>query len=156
MTQTTFPQCRIAAERLLNPETVERLLNKLISVGCIRRMVLSGQRLPMVIPEGPGKGIQNPHEMRKVIRVGDQEIQLEIHVGTVILELENRDVIPALKAACDEIFTQFSYRLQEGVFMKTEPTLVDYAKYGPDADRDLLGLSDPRSTSGPVILQGCK
>jgi methyl-coenzyme M reductase subunit D len=156
MTQTTFPQCRIAAERLLNPETVERLLNKLISVGCIRRMVLSGQRLPMVIPEGPGKGIQNPHEMRKVIRVGNQEIQLEIHVGTVILELENRDIIPALKTACDEIFTTFSYRLQEGWFMKTEPSLVDYVKYGPDADRDLLGLSDPRSTSGPVILQGCK
>ena len=94
--------------------------------------------------------------MSKVIKVGNQEIQLEVHVGTIILELENRDSIPALKSVCDEIFTKFSYRLQEGRFMKTEASLVDYAKYGPDADKDMLGLSDPKSRSGPVILQGSR
>jgi methyl-coenzyme M reductase subunit D len=40
--------------------------------------------------------------------------------------------------------------------MKTEPTIVDYAKYGPNADRDLLGLADPNSRIGPIILQGTK
>jgi len=144
MTDTTFPQCRIAGERLLNPDTVERLLNKLCSICGVRRMIINGPRL------------STAHEMSKVIKVGNQEIQLEVHVGTIILELENRDVIPALKAACDEIFTKFSYRLQEGRFMKTEASLVDYAKYGPDADKDLLGLSDPKSRSGPVILQGSR
>jgi methyl-coenzyme M reductase subunit D len=148
MTDTTFPQVRIAPERLLNPDTVERILNKIF---CI-----NGDRLPAIVPYGPAKGQPNPHEMRRVIKVGDQEIQLEIHVGTIILELENRDPIPALKAACDEVFTQFSYRLQEGRFMKTEASLVDYAKYGPDADKNLLGLSDPKSRSGPVILQGTR
>jgi methyl-coenzyme M reductase subunit D len=156
MTDTTFPQCRIAGERLLNPDTVERLLNKVFSVGGIRRVVLHGQSIPAIVPYGPTKGQQNLHELRRVIKVGNQEIQLEVHVGTIILELENRDVIPALKAVCDEIFTQFSYRLQEGRFMKTEASLVDYAKYGPDADKDMLGLSDPKSRSGPVILQGSR
>jgi methyl-coenzyme M reductase subunit D len=40
--------------------------------------------------------------------------------------------------------------------MKTEPTLVDYAKYGPEADRDMLGLTDPSSKVRPIILQGNK
>jgi methyl-coenzyme M reductase subunit D len=107
-------------------------------------MILNGPRLPAAL------------DMRKFIRIGDQPVQLEVQVGTILLELENRDPIPVLKTVCDEIFTRFSYRLQEGRFMKTEASLVDYAKYGPDADRTLLGLTDPKSKSGPLILQGTR
>ncbi|HSQ93982.1 MAG TPA: methyl-coenzyme M reductase operon protein D [Methanoregula sp.] len=156
MTEATFPQCRIATERFLNPETTERLLNKLIEVPGIRRMVLNGPRLPATITYGPAKGMANPHTMRKTIHVGDQEVALQVHVGTILLELENREVIPALQAACEEIFTNFTFRIQEGKFMKTTPSLVDYCKYGPDADKDILGMADPTSKSKPVIIQGTK
>jgi methyl-coenzyme M reductase subunit D len=40
--------------------------------------------------------------------------------------------------------------------MKTEPTVVDYAKYGPHADKLMFGLIDPSSKTGPIILQGNK
>ncbi|OPY35723.1 MAG: Methyl-coenzyme M reductase I operon protein D [Methanoregula sp. PtaU1.Bin051] len=156
MTETTFPQCRIVTHRLLNPDTVERLLNKFFNIHGIRRMVLNGPRLPTVIPSGPSKGIPNPHGMRRTITVGNQELTLQVHVGTILLELENRDAIPALKNACDDVFTEFPYRLSEGRYMKTEPTLVDYAKYGPNADKEMLGLADPSSRTGPIILQGTK
>ena len=73
-----------------------------------------------------------------------------------MLELENRDVIPALKAAVEPVFTNFTCRIKEGKFMKTEPSLVDYCKYGPDADKEMLGLADPNSKSRPVIIQGTK
>lgn len=156
MTEATFPQCRISTERLLNPETTEHLLNKIVSVPGIRRMVINGPRLPETIPYGPAKGQANPHPMRKTIRVGDQEIPLQVHVGTVLLEIENKDVIPALKTAIEPVFTDFTFRLQEGRYMKTEPSLVDYCKYGPDADKAMLGLADPSSKSRPIILQGIK
>jgi len=156
MTETTFPQVRITTERLLNPETTEKLLNALLAAGGIRRVVLNGPRLPAVIPYGPAKGIPNPHEMRRVINVEGQEIQLQVHVGTILLELESPESIPALKTACGQVITQFSWQLKEGRFMKTEPSLVDYAKYGPGADRDLIGMTDPSNKSGPVILQGTK
>jgi methyl-coenzyme M reductase subunit D len=156
MTETTFPQCRIVTFRLLNPERVERLLNKFFSIPGIRRMVLNGPRLPATIPYGPTKGLENPHAMRRSIRVGNQDLQLQVHVGTILLELENRDAIPALKAACDDVFKDFPYRISEGRYMKTEPTIVDYAKYGPNADKDMLGLADPGSRTGPTILQGIK
>ena len=156
MTEATFPQCRISTERLLNPETTERLLNAIIAIPGIRRMVLNGPRLPATVPYGPAKGIANPHPMRKTIHVGDQPLELQVHVGTVLLELECREVIPALKTAIEPIFTNFTFRIQEGKFMKTSPSLVDYCKYGPNADKDILGLADPSSKSKPVIIQGIK
>jgi methyl-coenzyme M reductase subunit D len=156
MTEATFPQCRLSTERLLNPETTERLLNKLIEVPGIRRMVLNGPRLPGTVTYGPAKGMANPHCMRKTIRVGDQDIELQVHVGTILLEVENRDVIPALTAICEPFFTNFTFRIQEGKYMKTEPSLVDYCKYGPNADKEMLGMADPSSKSRPVIIQGTK
>ncbi|MFY9749558.1 MAG: methyl-coenzyme M reductase operon protein D [Methanoregula sp.] len=156
MTEATFPQCRIVTARLLNPETTERLLNKVVSVAGVRRMVLNGPRLPATITYGPAKGLANPHVMRKAIHVGDQEVDLQVHVGTVVLELESRDVIPVLKAAIEPVFTDFSFYIQEGRYMKTEPSLVDYCKYGPNADKSMLGLADPSSKSRPVIIQGNK
>ena len=156
MTEATFPQCRIVTARLLNPETTERLLNKIVSVAGVRRMVLNGPRLPVSITYGPAKGLANPHVMRKTIHVGDQEVDLQVHVGTVVLELESRDVIPALKAAIEPVFTNFSFYIQEGRYMKTEPSLVDYCKYGPNADKSILGLADPSSKTKPIIIQGIK
>ena len=156
MTEATFPQCRIATERFLNPETTERLLNKLIEIPGIRRMVLNGPSLPATVTYGPAKGMANAHIMRQKIHVGDEELELQVHVGTILLELENREVIPALQAACEEVFTNFTFRIKEGRFMKTEPSLVDYCKYGPNADRDILGMADPSSKSKPVIIQGTK
>ena len=156
MTEATFPQCRIVTERLLNPETTERLLNKLVLIPGIRRMILNGPRLPTTVPYGPAKGCPNPHPMRKSICIGDQEFELQTHVGTILLEIENRDIVPALKSACAEVFTNFSFHIQEGKYMKTEPSLVDYAKYGPNADKTIIGMADPKSRSGPVILQGIK
>jgi methyl-coenzyme M reductase subunit D len=40
--------------------------------------------------------------------------------------------------------------------MKTQATVSDYAKYGPNAEEGLLGLADPKSRKGPIILQGSK
>ena len=104
MTDATFPQCRIVTERLLNPETTERLLNQTCDVPGVRRVVLNGPRLPATVTYGPAKGQPNPHAMRKTIRVGDQDVELQVHVGTILLELENREIIPALKAACEAVF----------------------------------------------------
>lgn len=156
MTEATSPQCRIITERLLNPETTERLLNRVVSVPGILRMVLNGPRLPATVTYGPAKGLANPHSMRRTIHVGDQELELQVHVGTIVLEIENREIIPALQTAIEPVFTDMTFRIQEGRFMKTEPSLADYCKYGPDADKTMLGLADPNSKSRPIIIQGHK
>ena len=97
MTEATFPQCRIVTERLLNPETTERLLNQICSVAGVRRMVLNGPRLPATVTYGPAKGLANPHTMRKMIRVGDEELELQVHVGTYCSNLRTARSSPHCK-----------------------------------------------------------
>jgi methyl-coenzyme M reductase subunit D len=156
MTDAIYPQVRIVTERLLNPGTVERVLNLIIATCGVRRVILNGPRLPAIVPYGPAKGQPNPHVMRKVVQIGDQSVEIQVHVGTILLELESRDVIPAIRTACEVGFGELPWYLQEGQYMKTEPSLVDYAKYGPNADKAIIGMVDPRSKSGLVILQGTK
>ena len=158
MTDAIYPQARIVSARFLRPETVEQLLNRLVRIGGIRRMSLNGQNLPATVPYGPARGKPNPHPDRKVIRIGDQDVQLRVQVGTIILELEDESFIPAIEEAVDEVFADkdFSCTVQQGRYMKTQPTMSDFAKYGPDADREILGLVDPRRKDGPVIIQGTK
>jgi len=154
MTEAIYPQCRIVPERFLFPESVERLLNLIAVVPGVRRIILHGPRIPETVPYGPAKGTVNPHPGRKEITVAGQPFMLETQVGAVILELDSREIIPELKKACEQAFTEFSFSIQEGRFMKTQPTLTDYAKYGPDAEKDLIGMIDPKSHKGPIILQG--
>ena len=87
MTYATYPQVRIVSERLMNPETTERVMNLILAVGGIRRVVLNGPRIPPSIPYGPARGVVNPHTMRKTISLGGREVELEVHVGTILLEL---------------------------------------------------------------------
>ncbi|HDS63679.1 MAG TPA: methyl-coenzyme M reductase operon protein D [Methanofollis liminatans] len=156
MTEAVYPQCRIVPARFLNPETVEALLNRILEVGGIRKLILNGPRLPTTVPYGPARGLPNPHQMRRVIHAGDQDVELQVQVGTILIELEDRSFIEPIRKACDEVFTKFPYGFSEGKFMKTQATVSDYAKYGPDADEVMLGTTDPKSRKGPMIIQGTK
>jgi len=156
MTDTTYPQIRIVPARLLYPETTERLLNGICGIGKVRRMVLNGPRLPAEVPYGPARGMANPHEARKVIKVGGEDVLLEVQVGVIVLELPDEQSIQDIKEVCDSVFTEFSYQLQKGRYMKSIPTTTDYAKYGPEMEKELLGMADPRSKKCPIIIQGGK
>lgn len=156
MTEASYPQCRIVPLRMLKPETAERLLNSIVKVCGIRRMLVNGPRLPATVPYGPARGAPNPHTARRVIKVGDTEVELQVQVGQIVLEVEDKGVIEEVRGVCDEFFTEIPYTLQEGIFMKTKPTLVDYARYGPEADESVIGLTDPGKKGGPVIIQGLK
>ena len=81
-----------ACSTLRRPETA----NLLYAVDGIHRMLLNGPSVPAIVPYGPAKGQENPHTMRQRIMVGDKALQLQVQVGTTLLELENRDIIPAI------------------------------------------------------------
>lgn len=154
MTEAKFPQCRIVPLRMLSPETAERLLNAVVGVPGIRRLMVNGPSLPTIVPYGPARGKPNPNSNRKTINVGGSDVQLRVQVGMVTIEVTDESVIDKIKAVCDDIFTKFPYQVQVGQYMKTQATLVDYAKYGPDADETIIGLTDPRRNDTPVIIQG--
>ena len=157
MQQTeSYPQCRIVPMRMLNPDTTKSLLDRLVTVAGIRRILLNGQNLPLAVPYGPARGTKNPHSMRKTITVQENEIDLHIQVGTITLEVEDREVIEKVRSICNEFFVNFSCYVQEGRFMKSEPSLVDYAKYGPNADKSMIGLVDPKRKDRPSVIRFSK
>lgn len=152
MPESAFPQCRIVPLRLLSPQTTEGLLSRIAGVRGIRRIVINGPGLPAVIPYGPARGQANPNTNRRTIQVCGTEFEMKIQTGTIILEVEDDGVIQTVQDLCEEFFTKFPYTLQKGRFMKSSPTLVDYAKYGPGANELVIGLVDPRKKDGPVII----
>jgi methyl-coenzyme M reductase subunit D len=144
---------------MLGPDTTRRLLDRIVTVPGVRRILLNGQNLPLVVPYGPARGLENAHRDRKRIRVLGNEVDLRVQVGTVTLEVEDSSVLDEVRSLCDEFFVDFSCQVQEGKFMKTTPTLADYAKYGPSPDMSLVGLSDPKRKDTPVVLKqpaGCR
>jgi len=154
MADTEFPQCRIVTERFLNPDTVEKILNKLVVIPGIRRIVINGPNIPQVVPYGPARGLPNPHTDRKTIQVGETDVDLRVQVGTILLELESREFVNQIEKACEEVFTNFTFSVKLGKFMRSTPTQVDYAKYGPNANEIMIGLVDPKNKTGPTLLQG--
>lgn len=155
--QKNYPQCKIVPLRMLSPETAEKFLNLIVRIKGIRRLVINGPSLPKTVPYGPARGKPNPNTNRRVIRVGDTEMELRIQVGTIVLELEDQSVIDEIRKVTSDFFEgKFVCQIMEGKFMKTEPTLSDYAKYGPNADEMIIGLVDPRKKEGPVIIQGLR
>jgi len=157
MQQTeSYPQCRIVPMRMLNPETTKKLLDHIVTVPGIHRILLNGQNLPLAVPYGPARGTKNSHSMRKTITVQENEIDLHIQVGTITLEVEDREVIEKVRSICNAFFVNFSCYVQEGRFMKSEPSLVDYAKYGPNADPEMIGLVDPKRKDRPSVIRFSK
>jgi methyl-coenzyme M reductase subunit D len=156
MAEAEFPQCRIVTERFLNPETTEAILNKLTAIEGIRRIIINGPSIPQLVPYGPARGMPNPHSARTRIRVAESDVDLRVQVGTILLELETRDIVPSIEEACREVFTNFSFAIKEGKFMRSTPTQTDYAKYGPDADAILIGIVDPKNKTGPILIQGTR
>jgi methyl-coenzyme M reductase subunit D len=150
---TEFPQCRIVPMRMLCPDTTKRLLDRIVTVPGIRRILLNGQNLPLVVPYGPARGEKNPHSMRKTIQVADSDIDLHVQVGTITLEVEDRSVTEKIRSISTEFFVDFSCYVQEGKFMKSQPSLVDYAKYGPKADPSMIGLVDPKRKEHPSVIR---
>ncbi|MEA5087168.1 MAG: methyl-coenzyme M reductase operon protein D [Methanocorpusculum sp.] len=157
MTETKYPQLRIVPTRFLNPETTEILLDKIYTVDGIRRLVLNGPNLPATVPYGPARGEVNDNTHRRIIKVCGEDYLLHVQVGSILLELDDASVIPLIKAACDEVFSdKFPYGITEGTYMRSNMTTTDYAKYGIVDDKRILGMSDPKSKQRPIILQGIK
>jgi methyl-coenzyme M reductase subunit D len=148
----TYPQCRIVPMRMLSPDTTQRLLDRVVKVPGIRRMLLNGQNIPLVVPYGPARGAENKTNLRKTIEIAGNTVDLHVLVGSITLEIEEKTVIEEIRAVCNGFFEDFPCSVQEGRFMKTQPSLVDYAKYGPMADASVIGLVDPKRKEKPAFL----
>lgn len=126
-----LPEVQIVTNRLLSAESTESVLNALDPIPGIRQINMTGESLPKTINSGPGKGLENNHSERKIIRVGNQEVELRYLVGGFYIELDVEDEeeldarLENIKAACNATI-EHGYTLQVGRYSKYRPSLHDY------------------------------
>ena len=149
-------QVKVFPNRLLNPETAEKVLNEIDQVKGVIRMLLNGKNLPRKVTCGPGTGADVNHPDRRIIHVGGCAFELRIIVGEIIVEVEDENALEGVRTACKRALP-FSFEFECGHFIKRKPTLTDYGKYGFKSKADetinleddrILGLTDPHAKLG--------
>ncbi len=148
-------QIKIFPQRLLQPETAEKLLNEIDGVKGVIRMLISGKNLPQKVTCGPGTGADVNHPNREIIHVGGCAFELYVMVGEVVVEVEDETAMEELRKACERTLP-FSFEFKRGYFIKKKATLTDYGKYGFRSrtderinleDERILGLMDPHANA---------
>ncbi len=148
---------KIFPERILKPDTTERILSKILKLDGILRVLINGESLPTVVTTGPAKGEPVNHTDRKTINVNGNEIPLKVSVGEIILtvQLDNlEDFVKEVNEILEEDL-KFSFNVSTGIFTKTRTSVSDYMKYGEGfegrIDSRLIGLVDPNTRSSETI-----
>jgi methyl-coenzyme M reductase subunit D len=134
-------QVEIFPQRTLNVETAQKLLDELNTIPGIRRMVVFGPRLP---PENPDDLLNGKYgaAVKKYLNIKGEMVELTVQVGKVWIELESFDVLEKIRAAGEKALP-FTFEMYEGIYIRTQPTVVDYAK-GKKAGDTSIGMFDPK------------
>lgn len=144
-------QIEIFPSRILSPETAQKLMAEIYKVDGVIRVMVQGNRLPDKVGAGPGTGEKVEHPLRKPIQIGDQVIELKICVGRIRVELSNAEAKEKIREVCEKLLP-FPFEFREGHFFRKKPTVTDYAKLGPEADPQLLGMVDPKARTDQLIF----
>lgn len=121
-------EIEIFPNRLLSLATLEKILNKISKIEEVISVTLQGQRLPKEEATCACEA-ENQVESRKIL-VQNQEIEIHIMTGRIILEVpsqETEKVIKKIKKISDQLFP-FGYSIRVGKFLKRNVSLADYKR----------------------------
>jgi methyl-coenzyme M reductase subunit D len=125
----------IFPHRYLSADTTENLLKNLDEIGGVKKMILHGQKLPPA---------ESGHPDRKIIILKDQEIDLQVKTGRVLMEIDEKSVVDKIKNVCEN-HLPFGFNINNGTFIRKQKTVTDTLKYGEtlgELSDELVGLTD--------------
>ena len=148
---------KIFPYRRLKPQTTEKILNGIMELDGVLRVLVNGNSIPKVVNYGPAKGTPVNHEDRKVIGVKNENFELCVSVGELIITV-NYDELDSFMEKVDALLKDtltMKYEIKTGIFTKTDITVSDYIKVGlgleKGIDPAMIGLVDPNSKSSETI-----
>lgn len=148
---------KIFPDRILKPETTEKILNQIMELDGILRVLINGESLPTVVAYGPAKGTKVNHTDRKTIHVKGNDVPLKVSVGEIILTVQLEfldDFVEQVNSILEDTL-DFGFQVSTGIFTKTTTSVSDYMKYGKGfedkIDSRLIGLVDPNAKSSETI-----
>ncbi|MCP8304431.1 MAG: methyl-coenzyme M reductase operon protein D [archaeon] len=121
-------EIEIVPKRLLSADTVEELLKKIVQLGVVKNVILQGPKLPqyVIVPSREhslGLKVETGHEDLRKIKFGDEEIELKVKVGRIIIQpikdIDLHDFLEKLKEICDELLP-FGFNLRVSFLQKDE------------------------------------
>jgi len=93
---------KIFPYRRLKPQTTEKILNGIMEFDGVLRILVNGNSIPKVVNYGPAKGIPVNHEDRKVIGVKNENFELSVSVGELIITV-NYDELESFLEKIDSL-----------------------------------------------------
>lgn len=148
--QQDIYQIQVVPQRILNPDTSEKLLSGIYGCENIRRVMIQGSRLPTKVSYGPGTGEKVDHPLKRSIEIEGQEVDMRVTLSRVSVEVIGHDTVEKIRKICSDVLP-FPFEFYEGVYFKKHSTITDYAKLGPDADELLLGMTDPKAGKSNTV-----
>nr|AAA73437.1 methyl coenzyme M reductase II D protein [Methanothermobacter thermautotrophicus] len=157
MSETGFIDVKIFPQRLLKPETAEKLLNRIYELEGIVRVLVHGHQYPTVTT-GPARGQRVNHSDRRKITVRGEEFELRVKVGEIIVGMlpeTLEEKMETIEEILDEVLP-CSYKVFIGAFTKKDITISDYLKYGlkfeEKIDPRVIGMVDPSSRMKDTVV----
>jgi methyl-coenzyme M reductase subunit D len=134
-------QVEVFPQRTLNVETAQKLLDELNTIPGITRMVVYGPRLPKENPADLLDGKYGAVE-KKYLNIKGEKVELTVQAGRIWVEIDDEAAIDKIRVAGEKALP-FPFEMYEGIYIRTQPTVVDYAK-GKKAGDSSIGMFDPR------------
>jgi methyl-coenzyme M reductase subunit D len=134
-------QVEVFPQRTLNVETAQKLLDELNEIPGISRMVVYGPRLPKENADDLLDGHYGAVE-KKYLNIKGEMVELTVQVGRLWIEIDGPEVAEKIRTAGEKALP-FPFEMYEGLYIRTQPTVVDYAK-GKKAGDSSIGMFDPK------------
>ena len=96
---------KIFPYRRLKPQTTEKILNGIMEFDGVLRILVNGNSIPKVVNYGPAKGTPVNHEDRKVIGVKNENFELHVSVGELIITV-NYDELESFLEKIDSLLKE--------------------------------------------------
>jgi methyl-coenzyme M reductase subunit D len=144
-------QVEIFPQRVLNVETAQKLLDELNLIPGITRMVVYGPRLPAENPDDL-LDLKYGAVEKKYLNIKGEKVELTVQVGRIWIEIDDLDAIEKIRKAGEKALP-FPFEMYEGVYIRTQKTVTDYARRGGKVDDVNLGLFDPKDKRTPICSE---
>lgn len=138
-------QIEIFPQRLLNMETAQGLLNELNQITGITRMVVYGPRLPKDNEEDLLEGNYKAPE-KKYLNIKGEMVEITVQIGRLWIEIDDIAVVEKAREAAEKTLP-FPFEMYEGIYIRSQKTVSDYARKGGKVEARDLGMFDPKVKS---------
>jgi len=146
-------QVEVFPQRVLNLETAQQLIDGLNGIEGITRMVVFGPHRPREDPDDLLDGKFAPTD-NKYLNIKGEKVELTVQVGRIWIEIEGESVVEKIRAVAEKALP-FPFEMYEGLYIRSQQTVVDYAKGVKTGDKN-LGLFDPKDRRGHTSCCGSK